>query len=117
MNAEEQAICGFLKQFPGTFVSVTDISRRLGQQQKFRKDRAWSRPILRRMELDGLVESNPCGEYRLKDTASGTTFREALTNPNIPLGDTTLIGRVDETEAEVLADPIPSLDQEVKRVA
>ena len=117
MNAEEQAICGFLKQYPGTFVSVTDISRRLGQQQKFKKDRAWSRPMLRRMELDGLVESNPCGEYRLKDTAGGTTFLQALAKPNIPLGDTTLIGMVNETELKPLDDQIPSLDEQEKRVA
>jgi len=117
MNADEQAICRFLEQYPGTFVSVTDISRRLGQQQKFKKDRAWSRPLLRRMELDGLVEANPCGEYRLKDTASGTTFRQALTKPNISLGDTTIIGFIDETGEQAIQDQIHSTDEQFKRVA
>ncbi len=117
MNADEQTVCEFLKQYPGTYVSVTDISRRLGKHQKFKKDRAWSRPILRRMELDGLVESNACGEYRLKDVASGTSFRNALTKPNIPLGDTTIIGLDQETEAEALDDQIPGTDHQIKRVA
>lgn len=85
------AVYDFLKRFPGTFVSVTEISRRLGARRKFQKDRAWSRPILRRMEMDGKLESNQCAEYRLKEQSEGATFKKALTQPGVSLGDTTII--------------------------
>ena len=58
MNADERAVCEFLKAYPGTYVSVMEISRRLGVRRQFKKDRAWARPILRRMELDNVLESN-----------------------------------------------------------
>jgi hypothetical protein len=101
MNADEKAVFEFLKNYPGTFVAVIEISRRLGVRRQFQKDRAWARPILRRMELDEILESNQCGEYRLKDQASGTAFKTALKKPGIPLGDTTLISvEADELTGE-----------------
>jgi len=66
MNADETAIYKFLQGYPGVFVSVTEISRRMGARRKFDEDRTWARPILRRMDLDGLLESNEVGEYRLR---------------------------------------------------
>ncbi len=97
MNADEKAVQELLKDFPGIFVSVTEISRRLGARRKFLKDRTWARPILRRMELDGLLEANECGEYRLALKAfQAPSFKIALNKPDIPLGDTTLIS-LDET--------------------
>ena len=100
MNADERAVCEFLKAYPGTYVSVMEISRRLGVRRQFKKDRAWARPILRRMELDNVLESNQCGEYRLKDQATGTAFKTALSKPDIPLGDTTLISLDTELAGE-----------------
>jgi hypothetical protein len=44
------------------------------------------------MEMDGVLESNPFGEYRLVQYNSETTlFKSALNQPGIPLGDTTII--------------------------
>src|SRR5437588_4625554 len=92
MNADESAVQQFLKRYPGIFASVTEISRRLGAPRKFQEDRTWARPILRRMEMDGVLESNECGEYRLKAKEDETTsFKVALTKPGLPLGDTTMI--------------------------
>lgn len=98
MNAEQTSVQDFLRGYPGIFVSVTEISRRLGARRKFQEDRTWARPILRRMEMDGTLESNECGEYRLKAQGDETTsFKKALTKPGIPLGDTTIIS-LDEDE-------------------
>ena len=100
MNAEETEIYEFLKTRDGNFVSVTDISRYLGRGRRFQEDRNWARPILRRMEIDGTVESNPYGEYRVKgaDTndTNPTDFKEALHTPGASLGDTTII-RIQDT--------------------
>ena len=92
MNADEKAVHEFLKSYPGLYVSVTEISRRLCARRKFQKDRAWARPILRRMELDGTLESNPCGEYRLRVASpENTPFKQAIAIPGVDLGDTTII--------------------------
>jgi len=101
MNADETAVYEFLRGYPGVFVSVTEISRRMGARRKFDQDRTWARPILRRMELDGLLESNEIGEYRVKLRPNETTsFRKALSLPGVPLGDTTLISLDDVAAAE-----------------
>jgi hypothetical protein len=90
MNTDEMEICELLKSFPGRYVSVADISRRLGSHGRFAQNRNWAAPFMRRMELDGVVESNQFGEYRLK-AAAPVTFKSALEKPDISLGDTTII--------------------------
>jgi hypothetical protein len=97
MNADELAIYEFLKDYPGVYVSVTEISRRLGARHKFQKDRNCARPLLRRMEVDGIVEGNPTGEYRIKVKENQpTSFKSALRQPGVSLGETTLIYLCDE---------------------
>jgi hypothetical protein len=91
MNADEQEIYDFLRSFQ-TYVSVMEISKKLGKGRKFDMDRTWARPVLRRMEMDGLLESNPFGEYRVRTPdPSDLAFKEALKTPGAPLGDTTII--------------------------
>lgn len=92
MNAEETEIFDFLKQYPRVFVSVIEISKSVGSRRNFLMDKTWARPMLRRMEMEGVLESNPSGEYRLKDAGSDTTtFLKAMHNPDAMLGDTTII--------------------------
>lgn len=95
MNAEETEILEFLQTREDAYVSVTDISKFLGRGHKFQKDRNWARPILRRMEIEGLLEANPYGEYRLKGaTRQPNEFKAAIRNPGASLGDTTIV-RID----------------------
>ena len=92
MNAEETEIVEFLKTRKNTFVSVTDISKALGRGRRFQQDRNWARPILRRMECEGLIEANDFGEYRVKASEpEAPDFKEALRRPGASLGDTTII--------------------------
>jgi hypothetical protein len=93
MNADETEVYDFLRQLPHLFVSSMEVSKRVGNRKRYLHDRNWARPILRRMELDGIVEANHCGEYRLKDwkAEEHTTFLNALGQPGIELGDTTII--------------------------
>jgi hypothetical protein len=92
MNAEETEIYEFLKGRVNNYVSATEISKFLGRGRRFQKDRNWATPILRRMEVDGIVESNPYGEYRVKGEETQTSdFKEALHKPGVSLGDTTII--------------------------
>ena len=94
MTADETEIFEFLRQFPNLYVSVTEISKRLGNRGRYTHDRTWARPILRRMEMDNVVEANAFGEYRLICPKGDTQlFKDALNNPGagVPLGDTTII--------------------------
>ena len=109
MNADEIRIIELLNDFPDEFVSVVDISKKLGKGRRFRDDRLWARPILRRMEMDGFLEVNEAGDYRVrmddppKNTQSEKSgraektetkqidFKQALKTPGVSLGDTTII--------------------------
>ena len=99
MNAEEKEIYEFLKTRLGLFISCSEISKYVGRGRQFELDRNWARPLLRRMEMDGVLEANPFGEYRVRELQPGDTdFREALSQskPGLALGDTTII-KLDET--------------------
>jgi hypothetical protein len=99
MSADETEIYDFLRQFPNLYVSVNEISKRLGNRGRYDRDRTWARPILRRMEMDGMVESNAFGEYRLIGQNGDTQlFKDALKSPGpVALGDTTIIV-IDDTK-------------------
>jgi hypothetical protein len=99
MNAQETELYEFLKRSPQFFVSVVEISKNCGPRKLFLEDRNWARPVLRRMEMEGSVESNPFGEYRLKRRPEDTTsFKRALTMPGFPLGETSIITLDDVAE-------------------
>lgn len=100
MNADELQIYEFLKRLGDTFVPATEISKQLGKGRRG-KDRMWARPVLRRMEMDGILESNAFGEYRLRNcTGRSVDFKEALKTPGVPLGDTTIIRADDVQQAD-----------------
>jgi hypothetical protein len=90
MNADETEIFELLKAFPDQFVSVGDVSRRLGSRHRYATDKNWAGPLLRRMEMDGVVEANSYGEYKVKPPAA-VIFKEGLGQPDISLGETTII--------------------------
>jgi hypothetical protein len=113
MNADEVRIIGFLNEFPDEYVSVLDVSRKLGKGRRYKEDRTWAAPIMRRMEMDGLLETNDVGDYRVRteyrenghDKGNPATkastgaktetktidFKQALKTPGVSLGDTTII--------------------------
>ena len=98
MSIEETKIIEFLSVRPNLFVSAMEISRFL-DRKKFELDRAWARPVLRRMEMNGLLEANPFGEYRVKKTENDTkSFKQALGQPGAKLGDTTIIILQEDSE-------------------
>ncbi len=91
MSVDENEIYEFMKRFPG-FVSVVEISRNVGQRRRFIEDRLWAKPMLRRMEAEGWLESNMFGDFRLKKRKEhDTQFLEAIDQPGVSLGDTTII--------------------------
>jgi hypothetical protein len=98
MNADEAEVYDFLRGYPTVFVSCTEISKKVGKGRRFDQDRTWARPILRRMELDGVLEANAFGEYRIRAGGPEVNFKEALKTPGVTLGDTTII-KLDDVQA------------------
>jgi hypothetical protein len=97
MNADEMQIYEFLKNQGDTFVAAGEVSKKLGVGRRG-KDRMWAKPLLRRMEMDGILESNAFGEYRVRVAPEGgIDFKDALKTPGTPLGDTTII-RVEDVQ-------------------
>ena len=65
MDADEQAICDYLKSWPRQFISAREICRRADGKKRFREDPDWAIRILLRMMEKGLVEGDAAGHYRL----------------------------------------------------
>lgn len=101
MTTEETEIYEFLKRYPKQFVSVTDISQSVASRKTFNEDRLWAQPILRRMEMEGWVESDPFGDFRIKHLPEETTtFLQAIEMPGMSLGDTTIVSLSDTKDEQ-----------------
>jgi len=65
MDADEQDICNYLKQWQKQFISGREICRRAGGKRRFRDDPFWAnQPLLRLVEKQ-IIETDPGGHYRL----------------------------------------------------
>lgn len=92
LNPIEKEVFDYLRRSPLVYISASEVSKNVGNRKWFNADKNWARPILRRLEMDGWIESNPFGEYRLKARAPNeTSFRDALGMPGVSLGDTSII--------------------------
>lgn len=104
MSIEESLLFEFLKKCPHRYVSLDEISTRAGLEHDFCRDRNWVQAILRRMEIEGWVERDSDGGFRLKALPEETTsFKKALETPGAPLGDTTIITLADVSEDQAEA--------------
>lgn len=91
-NPIEKEVFDYLKRSPTVYISASEVSKNVGNRKWFNADKNWARAILRRLEMDGWLESNPFGEYRVKTRAlSETSFRDALGMAGMSLGDTAII--------------------------
>ncbi|HEU0008721.1 MAG TPA: hypothetical protein VFT34_02785 [Verrucomicrobiae bacterium] len=92
LNPIEKEVFDYLRRSPMVYISATEVSKNVGNRKWFNADKNWARPILRRLEMDGWLESNPFGEYRVKARADiETSFRDALGKAGMSLGDTAII--------------------------
>jgi hypothetical protein len=92
MNNDETAIFDYLKLRPRQYVAADQITAGVGDGKDFGSDRNWLLAILRRMEIEGWVETDGQNNYRLKSQPDETTsFKKALEIPGAPLGDTAII--------------------------
>jgi len=83
MDADHNAICQFLKTWPGQFVSRREICRRAGGKWRYREDENWAGPVLQRLTEDGIVEADDSGRFRLAKQASSSNRRKLWLSPAI----------------------------------
>jgi hypothetical protein len=65
MDADERAICDYLKSWPKQFVAGREIARRASGKRRFQQEPQWAYPVLGRLIEEGLVETDGLGHYRL----------------------------------------------------
>ena len=98
MSPEDYEIYHYLNRTPGQFVSVYEVAKSLGGHRSFAASRDWATDSLRRLELEGLVEKNESGDYRIRHLPEDTTeFLRAIQSPGVSLGDTAII-RIEDVE-------------------
>jgi len=98
MSPEDYEIYHYINRTPGQFVAPYEIAKSLGGHRSFASSRDWAMDALRRLELEGLVEKNESGEYRIRHLPEDTTeFLRAIRSPGVALGDTAII-RIGDVE-------------------
>lgn len=66
MDADERDIFQFLKNWGDVFTNAREVARRASTKQRFYQDPDWAKPILKRMEERGILESDMQGRYRIR---------------------------------------------------
>jgi hypothetical protein len=72
MDADERAICVYLKSFPDQFIAAREIARRAGGKWRFREDPEWAAPVLARLVEKGLIEPDSTGHFKLRQKPQAT---------------------------------------------
>ncbi|HMJ64570.1 MAG TPA: hypothetical protein VK615_04400 [Candidatus Binatia bacterium] len=102
MSYDEYEILEFLKKFEKVFVSPVEIAKRVGGRQRFHENRDWARPILYRLFVEGLLEADEYGHYRLVPEAR-TKAKPASQKCFFSFGQKTYVLDDDEPFAFALA--------------
>ena len=66
MDADERDIFQFLKTWGDKFTNAREIARRASAKKRFHEDPEWAKPVLKRMEERGILESDILGRFRVK---------------------------------------------------
>ena len=82
MGTDEIQVFEYLKTCPNTYVSQTEIMRRVGGRKRMQQDPDWVRPVLRRMLSEEVIECDEFGQYRLRLRESNPPTPQPLTMDN-----------------------------------
>ena len=65
MDADEQDICNYLKQWPKQFISGREIAKRAGGKRRAKDEPTWATDPLLRMVEKQIIEADRGGHFRL----------------------------------------------------
>jgi len=83
MDAEEKAICAYLKAAHGQFISRKEIARRASGKRLFHDDPNWASPLLEKLVEKKVIESNATGQYRLIIKEDSNDRRKKWVSPQM----------------------------------
>jgi len=66
MNTDDQTVLSYLESFKDQFISHTEVSKRAAGKRRFIESPDWARAVLQRLALQGVLEVNAFGQYRIK---------------------------------------------------
>jgi hypothetical protein len=66
MDSDERDIFQFLKTWGADFTNPKEVARRATSKRRFYEDPDWAKPVLKRMEERGILESDIQGRFRIK---------------------------------------------------
>ena len=64
-SEDDRDILEYLRTSPEHFFSAREICRRAGGKQKFEENDRWAYPVLSRLLMMKLIETNPAGHYKI----------------------------------------------------
>ena|SRR5258706_15754296 len=82
MGTDEIQVFEFLKGSPNFAASAREIARRVGGRKRLQTDPDWIRPVLRRLMMDEVIDTDDLGQYRLKVRGATKTTPQKLTMEN-----------------------------------
>ena len=71
LSSDEQEILAFLKPLGRQFATSKEVCRRACGKQRYNKDPNWAKPLLKKLEQKGFLETNANGQYRVKPEPDG----------------------------------------------
>lgn len=71
MSTEEFEIIAFLKQAPDAFFSRKEIARKARRRDEYEENPHWAAAPLASLEMQGHVEKNMAGLYKLAENFRG----------------------------------------------
>jgi len=72
LSAEDKIILEYLKPLGKAYATAKEVCRRAGGKSKFNDDPEWAKKFLKRLEKQGILETNPLGHYRIKRDENNT---------------------------------------------
>src|SRR3954447_2174979 len=103
MNTDDQTVLSYLESFKDQFISHTEVSKRAAGKRRFIENPDWGRTVLQRLALQGILEVNSFGQYRIKQKLEKKDEHEKPYNPRPE----------PEINAEEAVTPIPASNDEV----
>ena len=65
MDADEQDICNYLKQWPKQYIAGREICKRAAGKHRYREDPYWANQPLQRLVERGILERDATSHFRL----------------------------------------------------
>lgn len=71
LGSDESVVLRFLKNWPDSFVSETEVARRADSRRRFQEDPGWASDALAQLTELKLIEADSLGRFRVNHHPAG----------------------------------------------